>query len=128
MTDLKRRLAEDRALRDAARSIIFGQLLRVREAASGQRMGTELANKVGDDALDLINRADAAARKNGGLIAAIAGIAGVAAALWFARKPIEAILRDVLGHDDDPAEDNESSESLGDAEATPREPASRAGD
>lgn len=128
MTELKRRLEEDRALRDAARSIILGQLLRVRQAASGQRMGTELADKVGDHASGLIKGVSTVARKNGGLIAAIAGIAGAAAALWFWREPIESMLRGLIGDGYDTDEDSELSESLDDAETSSRKATSQAGD
>jgi len=92
MSDLKRQLSEDRAMRNTARSIIFGQFLRVREAVSGKRIGTELADKVVDDALDLADRAGSAARANRGLITAIAGVVGTGVALWLARKPIAALV------------------------------------
>lgn len=103
MSKLGRQLAEDRALRNAARSIVFDQLLRVRESASGKSIGTQLADTVGDDALDLAGRAETAARSNGGLIAAIAGVVGTALALWFAREPIAALInRDAEPSDREP--------------------------
>jgi hypothetical protein len=94
---MRQRLEEDRALRSAARSIIVDQFLRVREAASGKRMGEHLAAKVGDDALDLADRAEGILRKRGGTAAAVAAaIAGAAAALWLARAPITKLVGDLL--------------------------------
>lgn len=97
MADLRKRLAEDNSLRRTARSILFGQLTRVREAASGQHIGEQLAGKIGDDTLDLIGQTSSAARRNAGIIAALAG---AGAAMWFARAPMMSKLRQVLSSEE----------------------------
>ena len=89
MTDLKRQMTEDRAIRESARSIATAQFEHVRKGLSGQRIGEKLADKVGDDTLDAIESAANAAKKNGGVIVALAGL--VAAA--FAWKPISTFFR-----------------------------------
>jgi hypothetical protein len=46
MTDLKRQLKEDKAIRSAARSILLAQIAQVRHGLSGQRIGEKLAAAV----------------------------------------------------------------------------------
>lgn len=97
MNDLKRRLEEDRSLRNTARSIVLDQFLRVREAASGKRIGEQLAHRISDDSIDAADRAVGTARKYG---IAAAAIAAVAAALWFVREPIMRLATEALGSGD----------------------------
>ena len=94
MGDMRRKLMEDKALRDMARSIVGAQFSRVREALSGQRIGAQLADRVGDDTIDLAADAANTLKRNGGMIAGIVAAVGAgAAALWFAREPLMELLR-----------------------------------
>ena len=111
MSNLKRQMTEDRAIRESARLIATAQLEHLRQGLSGQRIGERLADKVGDDTLDVIENAANAAKKNGGLIVALAGL--VAAA--FAWKPISAFFGS-LGKTEE-----EDSEALSDSEGDANE-------
>lgn len=97
MNDLKRRLEEDRSLRNTARSIVLDQFLRVREAASGKRIGEQLANRISADTIVAADRVAGSARGHG-IAAAVIGT--VAAALWFARDPIMNFATELLGSGD----------------------------
>lgn len=97
MSNLKRRLEEDRSLRNTARSIVLDQFLRVREATSGKRIGEQLANRISDETMFASDRSAGATRSRGIVAAAIAA---VAAALWFAREPIMDIAKELLGSSD----------------------------
>ena len=80
---------EDRALRETARSIVTAQLAHLRQGLSGKRIGESLADKVGDDAFDAFERATSTAKKNGGIVIALAGVAAAALA-W---KPLTAFVQ-----------------------------------
>ncbi|MFZ9396806.1 MAG: hypothetical protein ACO25F_12195 [Erythrobacter sp.] len=85
MTDLRRRFMEDKALRDAARSIIDRQLSRVRTGVSGKWIGDSLADRYGDKLIDLAGDARDTLKDNRGLIAGAGVLAGVATVAWLAR-------------------------------------------
>ncbi|MGQ7829016.1 hypothetical protein [Altererythrobacter sp. Z27] len=109
MTDLRRQLLEDRALRNTARSIITAQFDRVRNGLSGQRIGEQLADDVGDETLDAADRASDALRGKGGIVAGVAAAVAGATALWFAREPLLALFRS--------SEENEAELETDDVEA-----------
>jgi hypothetical protein len=89
MTDLKRQLNEDRVLRETARSIVTAQIAHLRQGLSGQRIGEKLADKVGDDALVALENAASTAKKNKGILVALAGLAAAAIA-W---KPLSGLVQ-----------------------------------
>lgn len=100
MTDLRRRLIEDRAMRDTARSIIHQQLSRVRSGVSGKWLGEKLADRYGDRLIGFAATARQSLRGKGGLAAGVGAIAAMAAVAWFARYR----LRDLLGSANDEAD------------------------
>lgn len=89
MSDLKRQLNEDRAIRNAARSIITAQIAQIRQGVSGQRIGEKLADKIGDDAAEFLGKTGKAAQDNRGPLLAFAGVV-VAAVAW---KPLVDLLK-----------------------------------
>ena len=110
MTDLREKLREDRELRNAARSIIVDQFLRVREGLSGKQVGEQLADKVSDEFIDAASQPRQLLRTGAPLFSAIAG----AAALWFAREPIMRLLTErVVEPDKDEDQDHSNLEDGG---------------
>jgi hypothetical protein len=88
MSRFKRQLEEDRALRDAARTLFHNDLAYVREEMTPTALGERLADNVGqkvdaasDEAVDL-------AQRHGGKIATAGGALAAGIGLWLARKPI----------------------------------------
>ena len=108
MIDLRRQLFEDKALRDTARSIITAQFDRVRNGLSGQRLGKQLADEVGDETLDAADRASNALRGKGGIVAGIAAAVAGATALWFAHEPLLALFRSSEEDETEEAENDET--------------------
>ncbi len=88
MSDIGRKLIEDRALRDAAKSIVTAQYSQVKTGLSGEAIGEHVADLIGDDLLELADQAGDIAKENRGILA----LAAAAVALWFARKPILSLL------------------------------------
>jgi len=102
MTDLKRQLKEDKAIRSAARSILLAQIAQVRHGLSGQRIGEKLADKIGDPALEKLENAGTPAKV---IAAAVAGAASVVA-VALAWKPLTELFattaeEEALETDDD---------------------------
>lgn len=92
MTDLRRRLLEDRALRDSARSIITQQAERLRTGVSGKWIGEAMADRYGDRMLDIASGTRRAMAGKGKLIVGAGAVAAAAAVAWLARKPLMDLL------------------------------------
>lgn len=88
MADLKQQLKEDKAIRGAARSIVAAQIAQVRQGLSGQRIGSQLADSLGEPAIDKLGKLGLPAKV---IAAAAAGAAGVLA-IALAWKPVAALL------------------------------------
>ncbi|MDA1033087.1 MAG: hypothetical protein O3C52_06935 [Proteobacteria bacterium] len=84
MTDLKRQLKEDKAIRSAARSVLLAQITQVRQGLSGQRIGEELAEKIGDPTLEKLEKIKMPAKVIAATVAGAASVVAVALA-W---KPL----------------------------------------
>lgn len=113
MNGLERQLAEDKALRDAARGLFSADLAVVRADLAARGVGARIADRLGESTLDMVDEAvDYAAENRGAVTAGLAAIV-----LWFARGPILDALGALLGDDetDDDALD----------EAEPRQPDDR---
>ena len=101
MSDLERRLAEDKTLRDAALALFKADLALVRADVNERGIGARIGKRLGegtkatlDDAVDL------AEENKGKLAAAVAAVV-----LWFARGPIlDAIGRHIGDEDEDEEE------------------------
>lgn len=100
MSDLERRLAEDKALRDAALALFKADLALVRADLDERGIGKRIADRVGESTMDMLDEATDFAEDNKGKVAA--GIAAVI--LWFARGPILDALGRLVGDDEDEAE------------------------
>ncbi|MEM6477193.1 MAG: hypothetical protein AAF687_13615 [Pseudomonadota bacterium] len=88
MTKLPDQFVEDRALRDAARSVFMADIKHARTTLSGTGIAKRVASRVGDGAKDVFEVAKVNADDNRGAIAAFIG----ALILFFAREPILEIL------------------------------------
>jgi hypothetical protein len=98
VSDLEQRLAEDKALRDAALGLFKADLALVRGDLADRGIGPRIADRLGESVMDILDDAIDYAEDNKGTIAA--GIAAVV--LWFARRPILAALGRLIGDDEEP--------------------------
>ena len=94
------RLAEDKALRDAARALIDADLARLKGTVAARSVPARAVDRATEGAVDVLEQVADAASRNKGLIAALTG----AAAIWLARPPLLALLDD---HDPAPSDTQE---------------------
>ena len=102
MSGLEARLAEDRALRDAALRLFKSDLALIRRDLDTRGLGDRARDRVGEAALDMIDDAVGYAEDNKGTVAA-------AVVLWCARKPLLGWLADLLDGGGAEGEDEEPS-------------------
>ena len=101
MTDLASRLAEDKALRDAALDLFRSDIWLIRGDLGERGIGARAKDRLGGAALETLDEAIGYAEDNKGWLAA--GVAAVV--LWFARRPILDWVADLLaGPDAEPGE------------------------
>ena len=106
MSDPEQRLAEDKALRDAALALFKADLALVRADLAERGVGARVADRLGESAMDMLDEAVDYAEDNKGTVAA--GIAAVV--LWFARRPILDALGRWMGGDEEPADGDSRSD------------------
>ena len=97
MSDLEHRLAEDKALRDAALALFKADLGLVRADLDERGLGKRISDRVGESTMEMLDEAADFAEDNKGKVAA--GIAAVI--LWFARGPILDAVGRLIGADED---------------------------
>ena len=100
MSDLEHRLAEDKALRDAALALFKADLALVRADLDERGLAKRISDRVGESPMDMLAEAVDDAEDNKGKVAA--GLAAVV--LWFARGPILGSLDRLIGAADDDEE------------------------
>jgi hypothetical protein len=93
MSPLQVRLAEDRALRDAALEVFSTDLHFIRQDLRARSVGKRITDRIGDSAMDIVDEAVDYAEANRGRIAA----AMAAVVLWFARAPLLKGLSRIFG-------------------------------
>jgi hypothetical protein len=106
VSDLEHRLAEDKALRDAALTLFKADMALVRADLDERGVGGRIADRLGESTMDMLDEATDYAEGNKGTVAA--GIAAVV--LWFARGPILDALGRLVGADEEPGDDAGRSE------------------
>lgn len=84
MTAIDVQLAEDRALRDAARRLLDADLAFIREDLSQRSAGGRIADRAIDAALDTTDDALNYARNHAAVLLGITAAVGA----WLARRPI----------------------------------------
>lgn len=89
MTKLSQ-LQEDRAVRDAAHTVFQTDLAFIRGDLALRGMGRRLAARIEESAVETANEAAELVKRNPGKTAALAAV-GVAAIVWFARKPLASL-------------------------------------
>jgi hypothetical protein len=97
MKDLELQLAQDRALRDAAKAVIQADIAFLKEDLAP----SALTSRMADGATEVFDRAKDVAEDNKGIL----GTLVAAVILWFARNPILDLLagdRDDEQHDEAP--------------------------
>jgi len=100
LSDLEQRLAEDKALRDAALALFKADLALVRADLEERGIGERIGSRLGESTMDLLDDGIDYAEENKGKVAA--GIAAIV--LWFARGPILDALARLVGIDEDDEE------------------------
>lgn len=105
MTKLPQQFIEDRALRDAARSVLMADIEHAKVSLSGKGIATRVGSRVGDGAKDVLEVAKVHADDKRGILASLIG----AAIMFFAREPILEILgiKDAVGEADGDTETEE---------------------
>lgn len=96
----EQRLADDRALRDAARAVFLDDIRLLRANLGTRGVGERIAGRFGDGAQDLLDDAVDFAETNKGHIAAVAA----AIVLWFSRGPILRAMASLIGIEGDEPE------------------------
>ncbi|MGZ3265021.1 MAG: hypothetical protein ACXWI4_04835 [Croceibacterium sp.] len=93
MNPLEVRLAEDRALRDAALEVFSTDLRFIRQDLRARSVGKRITDRIGDSAMEIVDEAVDYAEANRGRIAA----AAAAIVLWFVRAPLLNGLSRIFG-------------------------------
>ena len=96
MSDLEHRLAEDKALRDAALALFKADLALVRADLDERGLAARIKDRVGESTMEVIDEAADFAEDNKGKLAAVVA----AVILWFARGPILDTLGRLMGDED----------------------------
>lgn len=111
MSDLKRQMQEDRALRNAAKALVEADVAHVKNAFSGPSLTERAAAGLSEGAKDVFDKASNAADDHKGILAALVG----AVLIWFARNPIMDWLEggDDDGDDTQSGPDDQASEHTG---------------
>lgn len=100
MSDPRRKMVEDRALRDAAMALVKADIAHLRNDLTTKGIGARLMDRVAEGANDVLEEAvDVAENHRGVLITLVAAIV-----LWLSRNPIIALL---TGEESDDAEAEE---------------------
>lgn len=84
MVKLPQQFVEDRALRDAARSVLIADIAHARNSLSGKGIATRVTSRIADGAKDVFEVAKVQAEDNRGILAILIG----ALVLWLAREPL----------------------------------------
>ena len=100
MNPLEVRLAEDRALRDAALEVFSTDLHFIRQDLHARSVGKRITDRIGDSAMEIVDEAVDYAEANRGKIAA----AVAAIVLWFTRAPLLNGLSRIFGLEGDDEE------------------------
>lgn len=115
MTGPGQRLAEDRAIRNAARAVHDANLAQVKADLAARGVGGRIVAKAKGDALELAGEALSVARESKGIIAGTLG----ALTLWFLRGRVTSLARRLFGQagvqdaavnapDEDPSEEQQA--------------------
>ncbi len=96
----KRQMAEDRALRDAARALVEADLSHLKSDLSFKGIAPRLKDRMTEGAVDVFEEATEAAESNRGVLLTLLA----AVAIWFARNPILELFSDLDQAEADGAE------------------------
>ena len=107
---MARRLAEDRAMRDAALALFKADLAMVRADLNERGLGGRIKDRLGESTLEVLDDAADFAGENKGVVAAVVA----AVMLWFARRPILGALERLIGDDEDEEPGKAGARSKGD--------------
>ena len=98
MTQLPARYYEDRAMRDAAKSVLKADVEHVRASLSSKGMASRVTDRIGDGARDVFEVAKVHVDENRGILAGFVALL----VMWFGREPILDMLG--IGDESDPDE------------------------
>jgi hypothetical protein len=110
-------LKEDRALRDAARTVFRKELAHVSGEVKPAALGERLADNVGQQVDAASDGAIDFAERHGGKIAATGGALAAGIGLWLARKPILARFAPLFSKGEANSPDTSEDESFADEDS-----------
>ncbi|MEO9463092.1 MAG: hypothetical protein ABJ242_10180 [Marinomonas sp.] len=120
MSNLKKQLALDKALRDEARALIDADIAHAKTLVAPDNMRERTVPLASEKAQSLLSGTRASALDNKGTIAAVAGAAISAGILWIVREPLMELFGQLTASgEQDEARSNGSINSPEDAENTP---------
>lgn len=124
MSKLEEQFAQDRALRDEAKSVLMADIEHARTTFSAKGVAGRVGTRIGDGAIDVYEQAKDKAGRNGGVIAALVGFL----ILWLGREPLMEALGRVVDKVEAELDDDLSAPDAGNVEqsdqplAEPSEP------
>jgi hypothetical protein len=95
MGRLAKQLASDRATRRTARGVFDQRLAQVRRDLDARGIGGRIADRIGEDAREIVDEAVEVADQNRGVVAGTIA----ALAIWLLRYPIIAWIEGLMGPD-----------------------------
>ncbi|WP_374405614.1 hypothetical protein [Pelagerythrobacter sp.] len=108
MSSAKRKMIEDRALRDAAFALVKADVAHLRNDLTARGIGQRFVDRISGGASDVLDEAvDVAESHRGVVLTLVAAIM-----LWLTRNPLLALFGD--DEDDEDDEDPETAEPEGD--------------
>ena len=109
MSSLEDRLATDKALRDTALTLVKADLALVQADLKARSVRARLTDRASEGAIDLIDDAIGYAQANRTAVAA--GLSAIG--LWFARRPLLAIVSGIFVGSRPDADSSEDEENCG---------------
>ena len=113
MSNLKHRLAQDKALRDEARALIEDDIAHAKSLVAPTNLRERTVPPASEKAQALLHETRATALDHKGTIAAVAGAAISAGILWIVREPLMELIERLTAPDEaaDVKQDNPNNSS-----------------
>lgn len=101
MSNLKKQLALDKALRDEARALIDADIAHAKTLVAPDNLRERTVPPASEKAQNLLSETRASALDNKGTIAAVAGAAISAGILWLVREPLMELIGQLTASDEE---------------------------
>ena len=114
MSKLKKRLAQDKALRDEARDLITADIAHAKALVAPANLRERTVPPTEEKAKQLLHGTRDSALNHKGTIAAMAGAAISAGILWIVREPLMELIEQLTAPNDAPETEPENTEDTAD--------------